>query len=1200
MKNTDFEIIDRLCAQALRCRVINLIFLVAIFSLSVSLLAQPERVRFERISLEHGLSQSIVQVIFQDSKGFLWFGAQDGLNKYDGYKFTVYKYDPFDPTSLSGNYVWSIYEAPSEPKLLWIGTAGAGLNRFDRETETFKHFRHDPNDSTSLSHNFVANLYEDRTGNLWVFTGAGGLDRLDRETVKFKHYRHNPNDHNSLSHNTITAFHESLEEPGVLWLGTPDGLNRFETKADRFTRYQHDPDKANSLSYDGILSIYEGPTEPGIFWIGTGTVGRSMQGGGLNRFDTSSGTFRHYRHDPNDPESISSDIVGPVYEDERGTLWVGTLAGLDKLVLANSDRQTARFRHFVPNPDSLNVLSHAVVVIFADSMGNLWLRTPLFDGVHRFDPRTSSFIHCQFDPKDPRSLSNDLVIAIFEDRSGVLWFGTQIGGLSRLHQYAEKFTTFAPEPDNPNSLSNYMVRAIHEDRAVRDIVWIGVADGGLNELDRKTGKFRHHRHDPQNASSLSNDNVWAIYEDRAGELWVGTLGGGLDKLDRDKRSFAHYRHEPTNPNSISDDNVRVIVEDRAESGVLWIGTEGGGLNRLELKTNQFSHWQNDPNNVNSLSNNSVRAIHQDPTGVLWLGTNGGGLNRFNPETGRFKRYHHDSRNPYSLGGDIVQSIYEDPDGMLWLGTYGGGLNLFDPKTEQFTVYTENNSGLNNNAVYATLPDGLGNLWLSTNAGLCKFNPQLGRFKTYDVDDGLQSSEFNGQAYFKSPSGEMFFGGINGFNVFHPDSVKDNPIAPQLALTDFKVFYESVSIGGKSPLRMHISETDSITLAHWQNDISFEFVALHYGRPENNRYAYTLENYDNDWRQVGKQRVATYTNLDPGTYVFRVKGSNNDGVWNEEGISIHITITPPWWRTTAAYVGYSVFLVLGILVVERLHRHSVIAKERELAYLREAELRAEAAEARTQAIQAENERKTLELEEARKLQLSMLPKAVPSLPDLDIAVYMQTANEVGGDYYDFKLGDDGTLTAAVGDATGHGLQAGTMVAATKSLFNSLAQDRHPVSILAKASHALKEMGFHNMYMGMIIAKFKENQLRLATAGMPYPLIYRAAAGNVEEVELKGMPLGSFVDVQYQSKDLNLNTGDVVLLMSDGLAEMFNVKGEVLGEERTKELFEEVGRDTPKKIIRHLVMAGKVWANGHPQNDDVTLVVVRVKEGSAETN
>ncbi|MGH7451859.1 MAG: ligand-binding sensor domain-containing protein, partial [bacterium] len=614
MKNANFKMLDRRDFQRLASPAIKLIWLTITLSLPVNLPAQQQRLRFERISLEHGLSQSIVHVIFQDSKGFLWFGAQDGLNKYDGYEFTVYKFDPFDSTSLSENYISSIYEAPSEPKALWIGTVASGLNRFDRETERFTHFRHNPADPTSLSNDLVTGIYEDRTGNLWVATGAGGADRLDRKTPtgaagKFAHYRHDPNNPNSLSHNTITAFHESLTEPGVLWIGTPAGLNRFDTKtptgvAGNFTQYRHEPDNANSLSHDGISSIYESPVEPGILWIGTGAIDGTMKGGGLNRFDTKSGAFTHYRHNPSDPNSIGSDIVWPLHEDKHGALWVETSAGLAKLVLEGSDRQTptgvaGTFTHFVPNADNPNALSHAVASIFADAKGYLWIRTPLNDGVHRFDPRTGTFIHCRFDPIDPRSLSNDVIFDIFEDRSGVLWMGTQIGGLSKLDQYAEKFTTFAPEPNNPNSLSNYIVRAIHEDRSARDILWIGVAQGGLNKLERKTGRFTHYRHDPQNPRSLSDDDVWAIYEDRAGELWVGTLGGGLNKFDRHKKSFTHYRYDLANPNSLSNDNVRAIHEDRAEPGVLWIGTEGGGLNRFDLKTNRFIYWQNDPNNPNN-------------------------------------------------------------------------------------------------------------------------------------------------------------------------------------------------------------------------------------------------------------------------------------------------------------------------------------------------------------------------------------------------------------------------------------------------------------------------------------------------------------------------------------------------------------------------------------------------------------------------
>jgi serine phosphatase RsbU (regulator of sigma subunit)/streptogramin lyase len=706
-------------------------------------------------------------------------------------------------------------------------------------------------------------------------------------------------------------------------------------------------------------------------------------------------------------------------------------------------------------------------------------------------------------------------------------------------------------------------------------------------LSRETETFSRFKPNPDHPSASSHA-VASIHEDLRGALWIKTLlRDGVYRFDPQTGIFTHCQFDPNNPHSLSNNFVHSIYEDR--SGVLWFGTEIGGASRLDHYAEKFTTYAPDPRNPNSLSNDLVRAIHQDQSGILWLGTAGGGLNKFDHQSKTFTRYQHVPENPNSLGGNIVQAIYEDESGMLWLGTYGGGLNRFDPQTETFTVFTEQNSALINNVVYATIPDGHGNFWLSTNAGVCQFNPQLRTFKTYDVDDGLQSREFNGQAYFKNRLGEIFFGGIQGFTVFHPDSVKDNPFVPQIALTDFKLFNESVPIGGKSPLKKHISETEAIILAHWQNDLSFEFVALHYSQTENNRYAYKLENYDEGWREAGTQRTATYTNLDPGQYIFHVKGSNNDGVWNEEGTSVAITINPPFWRTWWAYGFYLVLLVALTWVARKFE----LNRERQKLRLRESELRAQAAEAQARAIQAENERKTLELEEARKLQLSMLPKTIPALPDLDIAVYMQTANEVGGDYYDFMLHEDGTLTAAIGDATGHGLQAGTMVAATKSLFNSLAHMPHPVPILAEASYALKGMGFHNLYMAMTIAKFKDRRMRLAAAGMPYTLIYRAVSDHVEEIELKGMPLGSFSDIPYQWKELGLNTGDTVLFMTDGFTERFNERGEVLGEERARKLFEESGQRAPEQIIEHLVNAGKAWANGRPQNDDVTLVVVKVK-------
>ena len=500
--------------------------------------------------------------------------------------------------------------------------------------------------------------------------------------------------------------------------------------------------------------------------------------------------------------------------------------------------------------------------------------------------------------------------------------------------------------------------------------------------------------------------------------------------------------------------------------------------------------------------------------------------------------------------------------------------------------------LPDNVIYSVLGDKNGNIWVSSNRGITKYDPVKNVFTNYDMDDGLQSREFNGQAEFFSSNGEMFFGGINGFNSFFPDSLNNNPYPPRVAITGFKLFNNTVPIGNDSPLKKHISETKEITLSHWQNDITFEFVALHYNKPEKNKYAYMLENYDENWINTKNQRSATYTNLDPGEYVFKVIASNNDGVWNYEGASIKLLITSPWWQTGWAYFLY--FLV-GIGLIYTLHKFQherVVNKERTRTQITEAELRAQTAEAQARAVQAENARKTHELEEARKLQLSMLPKNLPDMPNLDIAVHMQTATEVGGDYYDFYKDGKDSLTIVVGDATGHGLKAGTMVSVIKSLFISNAADTNAKIFFEKCTQTIKQLHLGNLYMALSFVKIENNELVASCAGMPPIYIYRNETKSVEPIVLKGMPLGAFDNFEYKDIKVKLNHGDTILLFSDGFAELFNDKKEMYDYARVKSTFERIGHNDAQQIIDDLVKEVDKWRNGNSPNDDVTFVILKV--------
>jgi signal transduction histidine kinase/ligand-binding sensor domain-containing protein/CheY-like chemotaxis protein len=767
---------------------------------------------FERISLVEGLSQSVVLCILQDSRGFMWFCTQDGLNRYDGYEFKVYKHVEGNPDTLSDSFVQGMHEG--DGGVLWLGTNSGGLNRLELETGRVTQYRNDPDDPSSLSDNGVADVLEDEHGVVWVATLGGGLNQLDPETGEFVRHQSDPSDPHSLVHNTVWAVHQ--DQQGVLWVGTSGGLDRFDRETGRFSHYQNDPEDPHSLSANVVQAVYE--DRSGTLWVGT-------NGGGLNRFDRASRQFDHYRHDPSHPGSISDDIVLSIYEDDTGILWIGTAKG----------------------------------------------------GLNRLDRDSGSFVHYRHNPRDVFSLGNDQVWSIYQDRSGVLWVGTFGGGLSVFDRSRQRFTHYTHDPDDPQSLGSNSIWSIHQDRD--GMVWLGT-ESGLERFDRATGQFKHYRGDPDDEDSLSSGFVTAIHEDRRGTLWAGTwdgsLGGVLDAFDRRAETADHYQTGA----------VFAIAED--SEGTLWVGTLGNGLGRKGPADEQFRFYQPDPADPDSLNDAFVTCIKEDRDGDLWLGTFSGGLNRLDRETERFTHYQNDPENAGSLSGDTVLSVYVDKTGVVWVTTTAG-LNRFDRQSESFVRYSEAD-GLGSDLAYGVLEDDAGELWISTNGGLSRFNPREETFTNYDVRDGLQSNEFNQGAFFKNKNGEMFFGGINGFNQFHPDSIVSNPTVPPVVFTSLTQAGEELDLG------QPVESVTQVTFRWPNNYFEFEFAGLSYAQRSENRYAYTLEGFEEGWNATGTRRFGRYTNVPGGTYVLRVRASNNDGIWNEQGKEMTVTIVPPFWQT----------------------------------------------------------------------------------------------------------------------------------------------------------------------------------------------------------------------------------------------------------------------------------------------------------------
>jgi two-component sensor histidine kinase/ligand-binding sensor domain-containing protein len=790
-------------------------------------------VRFESLSIEQGLSQSTVVAILQDRKGFLWFGTDNGLNRFDGYDFRVFRNDPSDPASIGDSKIVALLEDSRGD--IWVGTAGNGLNRMVRSAGggplEFDRFAHDPANAASLGGAYVNALYEDRFGDIWVGLDDGGLNRLVRA-------------------------------------GRPGGPVSF-------VRYLGAPGRPTPRQVTSI-----GEDDVGELWVGAVD--------GLYLFDRGSGSFRRFGPDPHDPRSLSHEYVRCLRRDLLGTLWIGTDGG--------------GLNEIVPG------------------------RKPGAGPV---------FLKFRHDEEDPNSLPGDAVEAICEDRSGVLWVGLYYGGLGKLvmnddpgaDREKRPFIHYYSRPSDPDGLSSGPVNAILEDR--RGALWVGTDGGGLSVAEPPSDKedpvkFAHFRHDPKNPGSLSDDVVTALFEDSRGDIWVGTFTGGLNRLAGGLRGktppvFMHYKHDPLDSLSLSNDFVMSFLEDRA--GTLWVGTIDRGLNCFDKATGKFTRFPGNSTSLTTLSDDSVFTMDEDPSGDFWIGT-ADGLNRMDPKTGTIIRYLNDPDDPRSIGGNNIRALFTDRNGSLWIGTDGGGLNKMLPRNgagapTRFLRYRIKN-GLPSDVIFGILEDGRGRLWLSTDAGLSCFDPDRETFRNYGKLDGLQSNEFHRGASFMNRAGEMFFGGSHGFNVFRPENVRDNRVPPQVVIKDFQLFNRSVPIGKARrrafALRRSILETDAVELGHQDNSLSFEYSALHYVSPDRNEYAYKLEGLEKDWNRVGNRRFATYSALPPGTYTFRVKAANGDGVWNEIGATLRVVIRHPFWKlwwfqTMAVVVGLGLLAAL---------------------------------------------------------------------------------------------------------------------------------------------------------------------------------------------------------------------------------------------------------------------------------------------------
>jgi signal transduction histidine kinase/ligand-binding sensor domain-containing protein len=851
---------------------LNLAFLLVIYG-------QDDYVRFKRITINDGLSLSSVYNIYQDSKGFMWFGTEDGLNKYDGQSITVFGATTDQHYLLANKWIELVYE--DKAGMIWLGSKG-GLTMYNPRKGIFNSLKHEPGSLSSLSNDTISAIISDLLNDVWIGTFQG-LNKVDRFTGEVT--RVIPDEPELMGLNSrISGF--TVDRSGTMWIGTHQGLFSQDRKSGLFFN-----ETANG-SISPQTAIFCMAQGSGSLWLGTGM--------GLLEMDLS-GKGDHMLI-PASPGETLTDIRG-LHVDQMEQVWVQTPEGL--FCYRNREKRLIKVLEAGATTHSLAL--NPVEPLEEDQEGFIWYGS-FGDGVFKINPVTFTYNHYEHNPADPNSLSENSVNCIFEDRSGVLWFGTFGAGISILDPSANQFTLFKNDPFNSNSLASSFIWSIFQ--TTENTVWFGTNANGISCFNPKLKTFRHFDHDPLDPASLSHSSVRKVYQDSKKRIWVGTDGGGLNLFLPGNQNFRHYLHDPDNSLSISDNSVRTIYEDRF--GRIWVGTRHG-LNLFNPETGAFKRYLHDATDPTSISNDFIYStIFMDDEDNLWIGTYGGGLSKMDPEKEIFTNFTHDPDDPNTISDNTVFSNYQDQMGRLWIGT-NSGLNMFYPATGSFRRFGVG-EGLANEVIYGVLPDDNNCIWLSTNLGIIRFDLETFDVKNFDMNDGLQSNEFNGGAYHRGRDGKLYFGGVYGLNVIDPAAIDPVEKVSQVTLTNLEILGKKVLIAGidleeqfnENPVSIieyegeyyssqNVSYLEEIVLDYKYRYFSLEFAALNSRQSGKLNYAYIMENLEPEWTHAGKRNYVSYANMKAGSYVLKVVAENGDGFRSDPPMELSIVITPPMWQ-----------------------------------------------------------------------------------------------------------------------------------------------------------------------------------------------------------------------------------------------------------------------------------------------------------------
>ncbi|MGD2033685.1 MAG: two-component regulator propeller domain-containing protein, partial [Bacteroidales bacterium] len=757
---------------------------------------------------------------------------------------------------------------------MWFGTS-EGLNKFDGTNFTL--YVNNPNDSNSLVSNNINALFEDKHHNLWIGTTMG-ICVYNREKDNFKVFK-------GIGRNTFSYISSFIEDKhGNIWIGSSgQGIHVYNPDNDSLYTYIHDDHDPASVSTNYISCISS--DKHNRIWFGTHY--------GLDLFDVETGRFIHFKSDSKHAAKLKNNHVKRLCFDHDENLWVGTYGnGLFKITEQNTGWQ---IQHYTAADSPGRLSSNDILSLICDNKGNLWIGTEN-GGLNYLSVNSDNFRVNKTEDGNLQGISSNSIWSVYQDTIGIIWIGTYNHGLNFIDENINKFEVYQRNPFESKTLTNNNVTGFYEDNS--ENLWIATDGGGICNFNMHTRKFTN----VLDNSLLSSNATMDVLYDSKHRIWVATWGGGIDLYDNSGKKIKNFRLEAYNrPGSIF-----CLMEDN--SGNIWAGTARNGLLLYDPVHNTFNKVVDSSGNTQLSDDAFVITLFQDSENTIWVGVSFSLISIRNINGERvFKAYKH-TTSPQSLSSFDIATIFEDSKNNIWIGT-DDGLNLLNKESGTFRVYRKED-GLPNNTINGILEDDNYCLWLSTHGGISKFDIEKETFKNYSIDDGLLSNSFNPRACIKAKRGELFFGNNNGFISFFPDRIKSNTYIPPVYFTDFKTFNTPAVIGAEgSPLSKSIGETKQITLNHEQTSFIIEFVALNFTHPAKTRYAYMLEGFDKEWIYTDNEPYATYTNIDAGKYTFKVMGSNNEGIWNPDPIELEITVLPPLWKTTWAYLFYITCIVL---------------------------------------------------------------------------------------------------------------------------------------------------------------------------------------------------------------------------------------------------------------------------------------------------